>query len=159
MIFTIGHSNHEFDFFVELLKEFHIATVVDVRSNPDSAYKTHFNKPNLIHFLKKNGIKYKDFGKTLGGRPFDKSVMNIVGGIIFDEIEKREWYRNGISRLIDMSKDENIAIMCSEENPEKCHRGYIITHSLLYRGEIVYHIRADKTKQLAHYYSKQGALF
>ena len=159
MIFTIGHSNHEIDFFIELLKEFHIDTVVDIRSKPDSAYKNHFNKPNLIYLLKQNGFKYIDMGKILGGLPFDKSVLNTVGGIIFDEIEKREWYKNGISRLIDISKDENIAIMCSEENPEKCHRGYIVTHSLLDRGQEVYHIRGDKTKQLAHYFVKQGVLF
>ena len=31
--------------------------------------------------------------------------------------------------------------MCSEENPENCHRGYIISHTLIKQNVRVKHIR------------------
>lgn len=159
MIYTIGHSNHEMEHFIDILKNYKIEILVDVRSKPNSAYKDHFNKPFLIYELKKNNIKYLDMGKTLGGRPFDESVLNSLGEIELDKIEQREWYQNGISQLIDLSKNNRVAIMCSEENPAKCHRGYIVSHSLLNRGENVSHIRGDKSTQVAKSIGKQGVLF
>ena len=135
MIYTIGHSNHSIEKFIALLKEFGIDTIVEVRSVPRSSYSPHFNKPNLIFVLSKNNIKYVDMGRTLGGRPEDESVLNVRGRIEEELIEKKEWYLNAIERLIDISHNSKIAIMCSEENPEHCHRGYIISHTLLKKGE------------------------
>ena len=159
MIFTIGHSNHTIEHFIDLLKTHKIDTIVDVRSVTKSGYSKHFNKPNLVYELRKNNISYIDMGKLLGGRPFDKSVCNALNEIEFNKIETREWYKNGISRLIEVSSKSITAVMCSEENPVKCHRGYIISHSLLKRNIEVMHIRGDKTQQKAQFIEKQGALF
>jgi uncharacterized protein (DUF488 family) len=158
MIYTIGHSNHSIEYFLELLQHFDINVVVEVRSNPRSLYSPHFDKRNLMISLYKNQIKYLDMGKTLGGRPFDKSVLNILNKIEFDLIENKEWYSNSIERLIEISQDKNIAILCSEENPSECHRGYIITKSLLQRDQEVIHIRGDKSSQKAYIFKKQGVL-
>lgn len=159
MIYTIGHSNHSIEYFISLLKTYKIETLVELRSIPRSKYASQFNKPNLLYELKKNNIKYIDMGKTLGGRPEDDTVLNIKNKIEFDKIESRDWYKNSINRLIEISKNSNIVIMCSEENPEQCHRGYIITHSLLKRKIEVIHIRGDKTHQKATFFAKQGVLF
>ena len=157
MIYTIGHSNHSIDYFISLLKAFNIDTVVEVRSIPRSKYAPQFNKPNLIFELKKHNIKYIDMGKTLGGRPKDDSVLKNKK-IEFDKIKSKEWYINSINRLIEMSKNSNLVIMCSEENPEQCHRGYIITHSLLKRKIEVRDIRGDKTSKKVTFISIQGEL-
>ena len=90
-------------------------------------------------------------GKTLGGRPGDKSVLNINNKIELDKIESKDWYQSSIEDLIKLSLENNIVIMCSEENPERCHRGYIITPSLLKRKMEVIHIRGDKTQQKAFF--------
>jgi len=58
-------------------------------------------------------------GKTLGGRPDDKSVLN-------KDIESKDWYQSSIENLIKLSLENNIVIMCSEENPERCHRGILL---------------------------------
>lgn len=158
MIYTIGHSNHSIEYFIELLKFNSIAIVVEVRSNPRSFYSPHFNKRNLMISLLKNHIKYLDMGKSLGGRPADKSVLNVLNKIEFELIEKKQWYTDSIESLIEISQDKNIVIMCSEENPEDCHRGYIITKSLLLRNIEVSHIRGDKSFQKAYIFKKQGVL-
>jgi uncharacterized protein (DUF488 family) len=108
--------------------------------------------------LYKNNIKYLDMGKSLGGRPSDKSVLNILDKIEFNKIESKQWYTDSINSLIEISKNKNIAIMCSEENPEECHRGYIITRSLINRNIEVMHIRGDRSCQNAYIYNKQGIL-
>ena len=51
------------------------------------------------------------------------------------------WYNDSIDQLIALSREKNIALMCAEENPEECHRGYIISHSLLKKSMSINHIR------------------
>jgi uncharacterized protein (DUF488 family) len=159
MIFTIGHSNHSIGYFLEILKEYGIQTIVEVRSVPSSKFSPQFNKHNLILELEKSGINYVDMSRSLGGRPQDQSVLNSFNKIEFEKIEKKDWYNDAISRLVEISKDSKTVIMCSEENPAQCHRGYIITHTLLKRGLEVFHIRGDKTHQKATFIARQGALF
>jgi len=158
MIYTIGHSNHSLEHFLELLKLYKIDIIVEVRSNPHSAFLPHFDKRYLMIALIKNEFKYFDMGKSLGGRPADKSVVNIFSKIEFDLIESKDWYTNSIESLIELSNNKNIAIMCSEENPEECHRGYILTKSLLIRDIEVIHIRGDGSFQKAQIIKKQGTL-
>jgi uncharacterized protein (DUF488 family) len=45
--------------------------------------------------------------------------------------------------LIKLAKGANIAIMCSEENPVRCHRNLLVGRRLLELGIKVYHIRKD----------------
>ena len=160
MIYTIGHSNHPIEKFIELLQAYKVETIVEVRSVPKSSYSTHFNKPNLIYELSQFHIQYSGMlMKMLGGRPEDTSVLNSDNKIDEALIEKKEWYKDGIKKLISLSKESKIAIMCSEENPKNCHRGYIISHALLKKGEEVHHIRGDGSLQKASYISKQVTLF
>jgi len=158
IIYTIGHSNHSIEKFIDLLQQHEIETVIEVRSVPKSKYSDHFNKPNLNYELSKNGIEYIDLGKYLGGRPNDKSVLNIENKIEEDLIEKKDWYIDSIKRLIELSKKSRIVIMCSEEKPAMCHRGYIITHTLLKNNIQVFHIRKDGRKQNANRIPRQTEL-
>lgn len=158
MIYTVGHSNHSIEKFIELVKSNGIETIIELRSVPKSKYSPHFNKPNLTYELSKNGIKYLDMGKYLGGRPDDTSVLNVDKKIEEDLIEKKEWYLNSIKRIISLSNESQVAIMCSEENPNNCHRGYVITHTLLKNGVQVSHIRGDGKIQKAIRVAKQQVL-
>jgi len=162
-IYTIGHSNHNIEKFIKLLKENNIELVVEVRSTPKSNYSPQFNKSNLIYSLQKNGIKYMDRGKFLGGRPDDKSVLNQEKKIIEDKIEMKSWYQDSIKEIIKLSDKNRLALMCSEENPLNCHRGYVISHSLLKKGMKIVHIRGsgnnDEGKRFVKKELHQGDLF
>lgn len=159
MIYTVGHSNHSIEKFINLLKSNNIDKIIELRSVPKSKYSPHFNKQQLIYELSINEISYLDMGKYLGGRPDDKSVLNIDNRIEENLIEKKDWYNNSIKQLIEISKKTNVAIMCSEENPNNCHRGYIITHTILKEGEEVYHIRGNGKVQKAQRVGRQQTLF
>ncbi|WP_414648338.1 DUF488 family protein, partial [Dinghuibacter sp.] len=49
-IYTIGHSTHQLDYFLELLKGFSINCLIDVRSVAASTYNPQYNKEPLSNF-------------------------------------------------------------------------------------------------------------
>ena len=65
-IYTIGHSTHTTDRFIELLLMHEISAVCDVRSHPYSRFNPQFNREVLQEELKRNGIAYVYLGKELG---------------------------------------------------------------------------------------------
>ncbi|MEI9912326.1 MAG: DUF488 domain-containing protein [Bacteroidota bacterium] len=64
VIYTVGHSTHQLDYFIKLLQEYSVNCLVDVRSVPASSYNPQYNKEPLSNFLKKNGITYLHFAKN-----------------------------------------------------------------------------------------------
>jgi hypothetical protein len=68
-LFTIGHSNHPLERFLDLLRRHGIGAVADVRSRPYSRFVPHFSKERLQRNLVEEGIDYLYLGQELGGRP------------------------------------------------------------------------------------------
>jgi uncharacterized protein (DUF488 family) len=110
-IYTLGTSIHTREEFGELLRHYHIETVVDVRSFPQSRFE-HFKKENLMSMLQEAGITYIHLGKQLGG--FRK------GGYV--SYTKSIPYQEGISNLEKIGKKSITAFICAERFPWKCHR-------------------------------------
>ena len=67
-LFTIGHSTHSWEKFLELLRQHRIEAVADVRSSPFSQFNPHFNRETLRHALRQQGISYVFLGEELGAR-------------------------------------------------------------------------------------------
>ena len=65
-LWTIGHSNRSMEAFLELLKEYRIQVLVDVRSFPTSKIE-HFKKEAMEKWLPEHGIEYVWLGRELGG--------------------------------------------------------------------------------------------
>ncbi|MFN3480124.1 MAG: DUF488 family protein [Thermodesulfovibrionales bacterium] len=139
-LYTIGHSNMDIDNFVQLLVSANIEVLVDVRSSPYSKYASQFNKGQLIKVIKANGIKYVYLGDLLGGKPSDKSCY-INNEPNYDLIRKKEFYQRGLDRLMNGIAQYHVAILCSEEDPLKCHRRNLIAKDMHVRGVKVLHIR------------------
>jgi uncharacterized protein (DUF488 family) len=156
-LYSIGHSNHDINCFCNLLKQANIEYLVDVRSVPFSKYYPQFNQERLITSLEAVNIKYMFLGKELGGRINDISCYKDevipdkkVGYALhlnYESICTKEWFNNGINTLLRIVKQGNCAIMCSEENPEKCHRELIIGRRLKELGYCISHIRAKSDTQ------------
>ena len=154
-LFTIGHSNHSLEKFLQLLEENGITLLVDVRSAPYSRYHTQFNKNSLEQYLPQHAIEYAFAGKYLGGRPTDPSCYkrrvlpeedtDFLHEVDYPEVMKRPWYVQGIHRLLELAGEQLAVIMCSEEDPAHCHRHHLIARYLLMEHpEVdVRHIRGD----------------
>ena len=72
-IYSIGHSNHKWEIFLELLKQNGIELLVDTRSKPVSSYAPFANIRVLPGLLEDEGIDYLFMGDSLGGKPTSRS--------------------------------------------------------------------------------------
>jgi len=150
-LYTIGHSNQRADELLAALHAFAISTVVDVRSVPFSQYTPHFNRDALESALTAAGIGYAFAGNHLGGRPADPTCYrngaipdpgaDFLSLVDYDEVATRPWFQRGLARLLEIANGGPTAMLCSEEDPLRCHRHHLIAQALLARGIPVGHIR------------------
>jgi uncharacterized protein (DUF488 family) len=146
VIYTIGHSTHTIDYFLELLEKFSIQCLIDVRSVAASAYNPQFNKEPFSNFLKAKGVLYSHFAKEFGARHKDPELLDEEGKVDFEKVQRTEDFRNGVERLRQgKSKGYNIALMCSEAEPFDCHRFAMVSVALEREGFEVLHILKDKS--------------
>jgi uncharacterized protein (DUF488 family) len=142
-IWTIGHSNHASDHFQALLHENGIQFLVDVRSSPYSRYSPQFDRQALQKSLRNIGTAYTFFGDDLGGRPPEPGLYDAEGRVKYYAVAHLNRFRNAIERLVVGSDGRRIAVMCSEENPEGCHRRLLVGRVLTSFGIVLRHIRGD----------------
>lgn len=152
-IFTIGHSNVPANEIVNLLHKFEIEFLFDVRSSPYSKYAHQFNKEFFSKILDDNHIEYHFAGAKLGGRPPDPScykdgfipdgVADYLHLVDYPTVMTKDFFLSGIQEVITMSTKGLVALMCSEEDPAKCHRHHLIGRYLVEQGVTVLHIRGD----------------
>ncbi|GAB3030387.1 hypothetical protein GCM10011376_37620 [Nocardioides flavus (ex Wang et al. 2016)] len=141
-IYTVGHSTHEIETFLELLAKHEISAVADVRSTPASRFNPQFNREALKAALGRVSIGYVYLGRELGARSDDPSCY-VDGKVQYERLAKTPAYGAGIERLITGRADHRIAIMCSEREPLDCHRTVLVTESLFALGVPVVHILGD----------------
>jgi len=127
-IYTLGTSNRTIEDFLEILKEYEITTVIDVRRFPTSKF-LHFKKGNLQKYLKENKISYIYLGNELGG--YRKNG--------YEKYMKTEEFKKGLRKIIELSEKGNVAIVCCEKFFWKCHRRFI-AEELKKEGKKVIHI-------------------
>jgi uncharacterized protein (DUF488 family) len=145
-IYTIGHSTHEIDYFMELIESYRINCIVDVRSIAASSLNPQFNNEFLYNWLRKHGIVYMHFAEEFGARHTDYILLDDEGKVDFDKVHKTANFKNGIERLKKgVKKGFKITLMCSESNPLDCHRFSMISTVLEKCGFEVKHILKDKT--------------
>lgn len=113
-IYTIGHSTRNFEDFVDILKNYRIDLVIDIRKFPTSKKFPHFNKEFLENELTKNQIEYLHYPELGGYRK---------GG--YEAFTKTEEFSDAINKLLEIIDNKISAIMCAEWNVMKCHRWYV----------------------------------
>ena len=141
--YTIGHSNHPIEKFLELLEKYKINVVVDARSVPYSKYAPQFNKKNINQELKNSGIDYIFMGDLIGAKIEDSQYLK-DGKVDLEKLRSKPSFKSGIKRLIEgIEKQFIIAVMCSEKDPLKCHRFHSISKELKLAEIDIKHILED----------------
>jgi uncharacterized protein (DUF488 family) len=171
IIHTIGHGNATTQVIIDLLLKNQVEVLVDVRSVPYSRFVPDFNSRPLKAALNAAGLKYVFAGEKLGGRPKDPTVYragtppdsdddveaeDYIDLVDYTLVAQRAWYQEGLARLTEIAREYPTAIMCSEEDPNHCHRSLLIAKSLVERGVEVRHIRRDGR---VHQHYQQLSLF
>jgi uncharacterized protein (DUF488 family) len=142
-IFTIGHSTHDPEAFVALLRGAGIELLVDVRRFPSSRRFPWFNAGELERTLGDARIGYRH-PEALGGRR-DPLPGSVNGGWRVDQF--RGYADHMLSPEFGAALDELIAehcrtaVMCAEAQWWRCHRR-LLSDALLARGVEVFHLDA-----------------
>jgi len=150
-IFAIGHSTRPFEKFLALLRAHDIKILADIRTVPKSRRNPQYAQEYLAENLPAQGIRYVHL-KALGGlrRPKPDSInlgwenKSFRG---YADYMQTEEFENGLRQLIELARDGNVAMMCAEGNPFRCHR-QLVADALTVKGIPVLHIVSRKTARL-----------
>ena len=142
MIFTIGHSTHRIERFVELLQRHGITALADVRSSPYSRFNPQFNRESLKKTLRENRISYVFLGEELGARTKDHGCYD-NGRVNYRKLAATQLFKRGLDRLAAGTSTYRIAMMCAEKEPLDCHRTILVARELESRDIPVVHILED----------------
>ena len=84
-------------------------------------------------------------GLTLGQFEFLRFIQEHTPCRVYDLVRETERFKAGRERLLTGAGSYRVAIMCSEEDPVRCHRRLLVTPALVEAGVEVRHIRGDGT--------------
>lgn len=154
-IWTIGHSTRPLDAFLELLDQYRLEAVADVRRFPGSRRYPHYAQTALSATLAEHGIAYR-WIPALGGRrrPLPDSPNIAWRNASFrgyaDHIGSAE-FSLGLDDLLEISNRLRTTLLCAEALWWRCHRA-LIADVLCVRGIEVVHI-LDAKHTVVHPYT------
>lgn len=137
---TIGHSTHSAEEFLEILRAHQITAIADVRTIPKSRHNPQFAQEIFAPYLSENSIDYRHFEelgglrKTIKGSP-NGAWRNASFRGYADYMQTPEFFA-GIEHLMNWVGQRRVAMMCAEAVPWRCHRS-LIADALIVRGNSV----------------------
>ncbi|HQW12780.1 MAG TPA: DUF488 domain-containing protein [Saprospiraceae bacterium] len=155
-IYTIGHSTHTGDEFLEMLNSFQIKYLVDIRRFPGSRKFPQFNTDQLQPLLNEAGITYTHLVGLGGRRKASKDSLNCdwknssFRGYA-DYMETNE-FDEAVLELEKIALQQPTAYMCSEAVWWRCHRS-MVSDFLMAKGWKVLHIMGIGKSQEHRYTS------
>lgn len=145
-LYTIGHSNHLLERFLELLRKHEVAALVDIRRFPSSRTFPHFNQKELSHALQQADIEYHWLEELGGRRPRQKEIAPTLNSGLrnasfhnYADYMQTERFQSGIDQLVAIAEEKWTAFMCSESMFWQCHRR-LVSDFLTAQGHSVWHI-------------------
>ncbi len=144
-LYTIGYSCFDINRFLEVLRQYSINCVIDVRSNPKSQYYPEYNIELLETFLKKNNILYRNYKKEFGARQ-EETIYYTNGVLDFSKFTKSKIFQEGIEKIDKgINLGYRFVLMCAEKDPSTCHRNIMIAKWFYENGYNIYNILCDGT--------------
>ncbi|MGZ3863380.1 MAG: DUF488 domain-containing protein [Bacteroidia bacterium] len=159
-IWTIGHSTHPIEEFIEMLQSFKIEMLADIRSYPSSRFCPQFNEDALQRSLAEAAIDYQHMPQ-LGGRRKPKAdskntVWRNAGFRGYADYMETDGFKKGIQELEEIALKKPTAYMCSEAFYLKCHRS-MVSDYLKSLGWQVIHITGIN-QSVEHEYTKPARI-
>ena len=150
MVLTIGHSTRTIEEFIRLLQAHGAACLVDVRTIPRSRHNPQFNADSLTASLKAAGIGYRHMAGLGGLRHTTAASVNLgwrnASFRGFADYMQTPEFERALETLIKLASRRQIALMCAEAVPWRCHRS-LIADALVMRGISTEHITTATRRQ------------
>jgi uncharacterized protein (DUF488 family) len=151
-IWTIGHSTRPLAEFLDLLAEYRIQTIADVRSFPASRKYPQYGKQALAESLDAQSIGYRWLPALGGRRRAAPDSPNIAWRNAsfrgYADYMASAGFAQGLDELLQLAQQSRTALMCAEAVWWRCHRS-MIADALCARGVRVVHI-LDAGHSAAH---------
>jgi len=126
-IYSVGYEGLTVAGLVERLLQNRIEEVVDVRANPVSR-RPGFSKKRLAESLAAAGIAYRH--EPLLGNAFrDVDDLATVMDLMRQRLGAGE-PAEAVARLVELSGDRRIAVLCLESDQSRCHRQVVLEAAL-----------------------------
>jgi uncharacterized protein (DUF488 family) len=145
-VWSVGHSTHTLNGFLELLTAHGIALVADIRAVPRSRRHPWFHSDALAQSLPDHGVAYLHLSRLAGWRRVaagspngawrNPSFRGYADYAMGDE------FAAGLAQLRELAAAQPTAMMCSEALWWRCHRR-LVADRLVAVGDIVCHIGSD----------------
>jgi uncharacterized protein (DUF488 family) len=147
LVRTIGHSTRSLEEFLSLLIANGVTYLVDVRTVPRSRHNPQFNRETLPQVLEANGIGYEHLASLGGLRKSRADSPNTAWRNAsfrgYADYMLTPEFETDLRHLIDLATQQQVAIMCAEAVPWRCHRS-LIGDALLVHGVRVEDIISEK---------------
>ena len=135
-----------------MLEAHGVEKLIDIRTVPRSRTNPQFNRDALPGSLERAGIAYLHMS-ALGGLRRPKADSQNTGWRNANFRGYADYMQTGefsaaIEELIELGRETQIAIMCAEAVPWRCHRS-LVADALTVRGVSTEHIMAA-TRRQAH---------
>ena len=89
-------------------------------------------------------MQYLYIGDQLGGKPPDSDCYKDESGKAdYRTVREKDYFKQGIKRLLEGLPKYRVCIMCAEEDPNLCHRNLLVAETLRQSGVKIVHIRGD----------------
>lgn len=136
-VLMIGHSTRTLEEFIGLLAAHGATGVADVRTVPRSRHNPQFNRDTLPAALQAAGIGYVHLAELGGFRSTTPDSPNAgwrkASFRGYADYMQTPAFAQGLAVLIQLAEQGQIAVMCAEAVPWRCHRS-LIADALLIRG-------------------------
>lgn len=145
-IWTVGHSTRALQAFLDVLNQFGVRLLIDVRRFPASRRYPHFNEPALRASLQSAEIDYRHMPDLGGRRPARKDSLNVGwrnrGFRGYADYMQSDAFQTAVEHLLQYGQGQRTAVMCAEAVPWRCHRS-LIADAVVIRGWQVSHILSE----------------
>jgi uncharacterized protein (DUF488 family) len=136
-ILTTGHSTRPIETFIAMLRDAGVSLLADVRTVPRSRHNPQYESGALAASLDDAGIDYRHLPELGGLRKPSKESINTgwrnASFRGFADYMGTPAFETALEELIALADHRQVAIMCSEGAPFRCHRS-LIADALLAHG-------------------------
>lgn len=161
-IYTIGHSVHSKEKFINMLQYANIEVLADVRRFPASRKHPQFSKDQMQQWLPEAGVRYRHFTSLAGRRNKSASIQDVLNDgwdnqsfHNYADYTLTDAFQQGIKQLEKLSEKQSVAYCCSERHPSRCHR-LLISNWLAANGWEVFHIIDGNKEEITILPHQQG---
>ena len=137
LILTVGHSTRKRTDFIGLLRAHGVRQLIDVRTIPRSRHNPQFNRAVLARTLRRTGIGYRHMAGLGGLRHAQRDSINTGWRNMsfrgYADYMQASDFEMALQQLTGLAGRKQVALMCAEAVPWRCHRS-LIADALLIRG-------------------------